>query len=322
MAVIIQNAGIEPLTLPFPLRRVLAGKQRVSVALTVAQVAAYFGGDVPVGVTLTDIPDATPNLDSGVIGGASAARGVGLTVAGSVTTSPSMTTLSVRPRLRRPLMQDYFVGGNLVTGSIGALGWNLLGTGTPVVSRNNGNFNTRTLNLDTSASSGNVSALVLGDTLTRGVANPVEMTIIQGSWDFNNDLATVRRFFGFSSDFGADPTGVVSGLGIIQDSTLGPNYYLIGRSASAGAPIDTGVPVPANTGELVSMVKPGGSQSNTWSFYSGSTLLGATDQLGANMNLGFRVETLTAGSKRWRLGGFLATGDIVGTLDDDSFLET
>jgi hypothetical protein len=242
-------------------------------------------------------------------------RGVGLTVDAS-------GKLAVRPRLRSPQLQEYFISGNNTSGSIGSLGWNLLGTGTPAATRTTGTFTFRTLDIDTSNVANNRTVLALGETEARGVALPSEHTIIQAAWNNNADTANVRRFFGFSSNLGTEPSTVAECLGIYYDSAVSANYQLISRVGSAGAPVDTGVPVPSTTAvELFSMVRNG----TTWAFYIGNTLIGSVVSSGivAGCNVGFRLETLTAAAKRWRLAAFLAGGDLSGpgSLDDDNFLE-
>lgn len=244
-------------------------------------------------------------------------RGVGLTVD---------TLGKLRPRRRPRLVQmtDYFKAGNAASGSIGELGWNLLGTGTPAYARADASFSSTVRNaLTTSAAANDRSVLSLGETETRDVATAAQVTILQSAVRLPA-LTSIRFFFGLQGTLATEPSAAADSLGMYFDSAVGSNWMLISRSGSAGSPVNSGVAVPADTGVLVTIHQ---ATSGAFSFYAGNTRLGtiSTGISTAAANLGFRLETLTTAAKTARIAYFNLEADpgvgSASVFDDDSFLE-
>jgi hypothetical protein len=245
-------------------------------------------------------------------------RGLGLTVNAS-------NQLQVRPRPRKVLMQDAFCTGPGAgaTVGIGALGWNLLGTGTPAIARAGfGLSSTSRFSLVTTNTSGHRSSLVLGDTEARGVMVAGDVGVLQAAVNFNSSVATKRFFFGLQADFSEEPSAAVNNLGIYYDSAVSPNYQAIARIASVGSPVVSAVAVPADTvGNLLTIYSP---SAGTYEFRVDNTLI-ATISTGiptVALNCGFRLETLAASAVTNRLGQFLfVSNTLANVLDNDTFLE-
>jgi hypothetical protein len=126
-----------------------------------------------------------------------------------------------------------------------------------------------------------------------------------------------------ASNFATETSAGVNVLGIYYDSAVSPNWRIIARSSSSGSPVDTGVPAPNNTAELLTIYQP---TAGTFQFYSGNTLIGSISSgvPTAPMNLGWRLETLAASAKTHHLGGFIldaSTDAATNAADDDTFLE-
>lgn len=243
-------------------------------------------------------------------------RGVGLTV-------DANGKLATRARPRLLQESDYFASGNLTSGSIGKLGWNLLGNGTPAYTKLSGqSLNTRKGQLTTSSALNDRAVLCWGETEARGIAIASELTIVQNFAKLVG--ATTRRvFIGLTSDFATDPTTVADCLGFIYDSGVSPNWQIIARRSSVGSAVDGGASfaAPADSGQLVTMVR---LSSGTWQFYVGGSLLGSFASAAvptAAMNIGYRVQTLAASAASFHTGYFGVEGAIAGVLDDDAFLE-
>lgn len=241
-------------------------------------------------------------------------RGVGLTV--------SAGKLAPRQRPRNAQIRDYFLSGNNTTGQVGSLGWNILGVGTPTVPRTDSSFDgvTQRTALVTSGALNDRTVLSLGLTENGKVALASEVKILQCAWRMAGQLTSKRAFFGLHDNLGTEPSAAVNCLGIYYDSAVNANYQIIARSASSGTPTVTSLAVPSNTMELISMVQltPG-----TWQFYSGNTLLGTISSgiPTAQMNVGFRCESLTTGARTLHIAYFGMEANAVGALDDDTFLE-
>lgn len=242
-------------------------------------------------------------------------RGAGLTVDAS-------GNLAARRRPRYAQLQDYFLSGNASSGSIGSLGWNLLGTGTPAYARGSPTVlgSSSRGALTTSSSANDRACLTLGDTETRAILPAQEMSILQCVWNHDNVLTNKRIFFGLLGNFGIEPSAAVNALGIYYDAGVSPNYQIIARSSSSGSPVNTGVAVPANTAELISIWQP---TAGTFQFYSGNTLLGAISSgvPTAAVNVGWRLETLAAATRATNIGYFGLDGVAANAYDDDAFLE-
>jgi hypothetical protein len=245
-------------------------------------------------------------------------RGMGLTV-------DSANALRPRPRMRLVQMRDQFITGNTTSGSIGQLGWNLLGAGTPVATRSSITTtigNSEKLVLETSASINDRSTLCLGDTETRAVVVPSEVKILQSLCRLPV-LSDRRFFFGLASNFATNAASAVNALGIYYDSAVSPNWQIIARSSSAGSPTVTSSALVAGTAELLTMYQP---TAGTFQFYSGNTLIGSISSgvPTAPLNVGWRVETLAAAAKSAHIGGFFMHAECdaaTNASDDDTFLE-
>lgn len=247
---------------------------------------------------------------------ATALAGTGL----HVQTSGALLTTRIRPRLVQ--VSDYFLGGTVSSGQIGQIGWSLVGLGTPAATRANGGFsinvNTR-LNVATSNVSGDRTSLVLGETESRQVMRPTDLDIMQCCWGFS--LSNKRVFFGLSENFALAPAAMNNAIGIFYDSAVSPNYQIISRAASAGAPVVTSSAVPASTAELITIRR---IADDNYEFYVGNTLIG-TILAGVadttSMNVGFRVETLAASAASLSVGYFGLQANGASALDDDNFLQ-
>jgi hypothetical protein len=263
----------------------------------------------------TDIITADDTLATSL---ATHLRGAGLTV-------DSSGNLAVRQRPRYVQLRDFFITGTAASGSIGALGWNLLGSGTPAAARLSITTtigNSGKLALSTSSLANERSVLTLGETETRDVAVATDLKILQCVWNHDNILTNKRVFFGLMGTFAAEAAAAVDCLGIYYDSAVSPNYQIIARASSVGSPTVTATAVPANSAELITIYQP---TAGTYQFYTGNTLLGTISSgvPTAAMNLGFRIETLSAASKTVNLGYFGLDALPVATtaFDDDTFLE-
>lgn len=240
-------------------------------------------------------------------------RGTGLTVDSSG---------RLRPRLRPRAVQvsDHFISGGLTSGSIGALGWSLLGTATPTLTRPGGSLTTasKTL-LSTDVNTNDRACLTLANAEASDILGAAQFSILQCCW--RHPVLTDRRvFFGLMGTFATEPSAAVDCLGIYHDSAVGASYRIIARASSAGSPVDTGVAAPDNVIELVTIWQP---VAGTYQFYSGNTLIG-TISSGAPVaacNVGFRLETLTGSAKTLNVNYFGLDADATSAYDDDAFLE-
>ena len=245
---------------------------------------------------------------------ASRLRGVGLTVASG--------RLLPRQRPRAAQVRDFLLSGNAASGSIGALGWNLLGTGTPAYARANATQmgSSGRGALSTSAAANDRSVLALGETETRDITIASDVTLLQCAWNHDNNLTNKRVFFGLMGTLATEPSAAVDCLGVYYDSAVDAHYQIIARASSVGSPTITTASVPANTAELMTIYQ---SAAGTYQFYSGNTLIGTISSgvPTAAMNVGFRLETLTTAAKTVNLGYFGIEATAAGAFDDDAFLE-
>lgn len=244
-------------------------------------------------------------------------RGLGLTVDAS-------NNLQTRLRPRKCMMQDFFMSGTFTSGSIGAYGWNLLGVGTPVITYLTGaGIASRKMQMSTSGALNDTAILCLGNTTTIGRVYLSELQLLQSIGLMGAELTSKRWFFGVSSDMAAEPSVATDCFGLMYDSALGANYRIINRAASVGAPVDTGVAVPSNTGELFSIYNAAGSSN--WLFYIGNTLLGSVAKASVSavaVNVGWRLQTLVAATKQYRPIYFGLESQTIGSpASDDTFLE-
>ncbi len=242
-------------------------------------------------------------------------RGIGMTRVG--------IALTPRLRPRKAQVQDYFMSGNTTSGSIGALGWNLLGTGTPSYIRGNATVMGASSRgeITTSAVANDRTVLTLGETETRDIIPPTDLDFLQCVVNQDATLTSKRFFFGLMGTFATEPATAVDCLGIYYDSAVSPNYQIIARAGSAGSPTNTGVAVPSATAELLTILR---LADDSYEFYSGNTLLGTISAGVADataMNVGFRVETLTAAARHVNVGYFGMSARASAAFDDDAFLE-
>jgi hypothetical protein len=265
---------------------------------------------------LTGVVEASQNANVTAFSSTAAAalRGAGLTVASGV--------LAVRRRPRYAQEQDYFVGGNAASGSIGKMGWNLLGSGTPAYARGAPNVlgSSNRGVLTTSAGANDRTVLSLGESETRDILPASELTLLQCAWNHDNVLTNKRIFFGLMGTFATEPSAAVDCLGIYYDSAVSANYQIIARSSSTGSPTVTATAVPANTAELITIHQ---ASAGVFNFYSGATLLGTISSgvPTAAMNVGWRLETLTTAAKNTNIGYFGFEAIAANAFDDDTFLE-
>lgn len=243
-------------------------------------------------------------------------RGMGLTV-------DTNHNLQVRPRPRKYIMQDFFITGNTTSGSIGAFGWNLLGVGSPsIVNVSGGSLTARKFSIQTSSSINDTAILCMGSVTTIARVNMQNIQLLQAAGIMGNELTSKRWFFGGMADMAAEPSVATDCFGLMYDSALGTDYKIINRVGSVGVPVSTGVTVPINSNELLSIYLPDGS--STWLFYSGNTLIGsvAAAVSTASLNLGWRLQTLAAASKIYRPIYFGLESMIAGDyIAGDTFLE-
>jgi hypothetical protein len=239
-------------------------------------------------------------------------RGTGLTV--------TSDRLVVRARPRLVAIQEWFVSGNTTSGSIGTLGWNLLGTGTPAYTRVNNNAGSLAGSgqIATSASANNRSTLLLGESETREVFVLNNLQILQ----FELGLvatATRRDFVGMQADYSQDPLAATDCLGFAYDSAVGPNWFAVARAAGLGTPINTGIAASTSRALFTLLqLTPG-----TVTFHAGDTLVhtASSGLPTVGMNVGFRVETLAAAAAQLRPGYFGVEIGLGGAHASDNFLE-
>lgn len=245
---------------------------------------------------------------------AAAIRGPGLTVDANGDLKP-------RPRPRRLMLQDYFLTGNTTSGSIGALNWNLFGSGASV-SRSSvaGIQSSSRFSLTTGATANNRAVLKFADAEAEDICLATDFNFIQCVYNLNNVLTDKRFFFGFLGDGATEPQAAVDCLGIYYDSAVSANYQIIARSASSGSPVVTASVVPANNSRILTIHQ---SSAGVFDFYVAGALVGTISSgvPTAGVDPCFRVETLTTAAKTARIGYFGAAADIGGEYDDDAFLE-
>lgn len=242
-------------------------------------------------------------------------RGVGLTVD---------STGKLRPiyRPRRFELIERFIGGGVTSGAIGAYNWHLLGTGTPVFARINGDLQSSSrASLTTSGAANDTAVLCLGEALNRTVGSAALSPRLHFVHNFNSDTANKRAFFGWSTNFGDLPTAVSGCIGFLYDSGVSGNWQIIGRSGGVGTPTVTAQAIPPGAAELLTIHQ---SAPGIYDFYSGATLIGTISSgapTGA-MNLGIWIQNINAASHNQRLGGIWMTAEgFAGAYDDDAFLE-
>lgn len=233
---------------------------------------------------------------------------------------------------------DYFCSGNNASGTIGRMGWTLLGTGTPAFTRISSTLSSPSKAiLSTSNVNGNTSSLTLGDSTGKAVGAPVETVMMQWAWRMNNSLATKRVFYGWCNNFGINPnTSNVNAFGVFYDSSVSPNYIIINKNGNAfSQSFDTGVAVPQNSGQLFTIAKPNPLINNydivvatdsagsvSEQYLARDVSLAAIVPTGYTANLGFFMATLAGVVSSLELGCWnIATNAFpVGAFADASFL--
>ncbi len=227
------------------------------------------------------------------------------------------------PRPRDCFLQDYFCSGGTTSGTIGALGWGLFGAGTPAVTRNSAGLNSANkLTLTTTAAANDRTTVCLSNSESGDVVDPQEFSVLQAIWNFNAVLTDKRVYFGLAASLTPAPGASTDAIGLLYDSSVGGNYLLLARAGSAGSAVDSGVAVPSNTPELLTIWQ---STPGVYRFYVGNRLLGTItgNTLIPNvpLNCGFRLETLTTAAKTQRVGYFgLRAMNLVSPFNDDEFL--
>jgi hypothetical protein len=236
-----------------------------------------------------------------------------------------------RRRARVVRTDETFMFGGTTSGTIGKLGWNLLGSGTPAFSRssaNNGSFglsNAGRVALVTSTASNDRTTLCAGNTESRGILTAFDVRLMQLAHTFNNSTTSKRFFFGLHGDFSQVPSSATNCLGLFYDSSVGGNWLLLTRAGGVGSAVDSGVAVAATADHLLTIYQPP-SPGGTFQFYVGATLLGTLSAgLPApttEMNLGIMVQTLTTASRSHYIGRFtFESVQLSGAMDDDTFLD-
>lgn len=154
------------------------------------------------------------------------------------------TLLDLRSNASVLDLHDRFMSGNNTSGSIGALGWLLLGVGTPATSRSNGD-GSGIRRIATSSSSSDLTALSLGDTATREIIAPSKVAILQFVVS-SPGLSDRAHFVGLTEDC-TDLAAPARALGFFYDDAESPNWHVWARDAGSGDPVDTGVILNAAT---------------------------------------------------------------------------
>lgn len=209
------------------------------------------------------------------------------------------------PRPRDAAIQDWFCSGNVTTGQIGALGWNLTGVGTPACTRvSTGMAASTKLTLTTTAAANDRSTLCLAQTEAGNVVKPSECYSLQTAQSFNAATTNKRFFFGLATTLATAPASAANSLGFLYDSSVGANWLTIARFGTTGTAIDTGVAV-ATSDALLTIWQ---QSPMTFRFYIGQVLVGTISGTLAvsalPMNAGYRLETLTTVATTHRVGYF------------------
>jgi hypothetical protein len=209
------------------------------------------------------------------------------------------------PRPRDAAIQDWFCSGNVTSGQIGSLGWNLTGVGTPACTRNATGMAAPTkLTLTTTAAANDRTTLCLAQTEAGNVVKPSECAVIQTVQSFNAVTATKRLFFGLATTLATAPASAANSLGFLYDSSVGANWLTIARFGTTGTATDTGV-AASSADALLTIWQ---QSPMTFRFYIGQVLVGTiAGTLAVSalpMNAGFRLETLTTSATTHRVGYF------------------
>lgn len=267
------------------------------------------------GVAGASVTDALDNLNGDIDALPALLAGTGLH------NSNDVLTTRIRPRLVQ--LSDYFVSGGNASGSIGQLGWSLLGNGTPAITRFNGNFGTSSvtnrITLQTSAAINDRSSLLLADSETRTIMRPTELNILQACVALPS-LLNKRVFFGLNDNFAAPPAATLNCLGFLWDSAVNANWQIVSRELNGGVPVVTTVP-PSGAPQLLTIMRLG---DDVYQFYIGNTLVGTISAGVADatgMAVGFQVTTLAVASATLAIGyfGLQAVGG--NALASDDFLQ-
>lgn len=241
-------------------------------------------------------------------------RGVGLVVDGGSKLRPV-----ARPA--RAEIVERFYCGNQTSGSIGELGWYLLGVGTPAYSKSSSNMGSGGLRgtVSTSGATNDRSTLCLGFTESTTVLQPSALDV----WQIGVRLeatATNRMFVGFTDNFANSPAATADCIGILYDSAVSPNWQTVARIASVGTPVITSFAAVAGTPFMLTAVR--NTATGSVALYAGSTLLGTITSSqftqSGMLNVGYSQTTLAASSASYRVGGaWFRSVDLGGIYDDD-----
>lgn len=270
---------------------------------------------VPKGLNFTSGLRAVRNTVTGIIDVSSVA--VAADYAGRGLLVDENGQLQPQPRPRLWLHEERFAGC-IVSPSIGTHGWTVTGDGTPTISRQLTSPSVPRLRLttDSGASSGDAAALHLGPAANSAVLPPA-LSILQ-RWQAQITLPALtsrRVFWGWADTLDVTLTPG-SALGLLYDSSVGPNWYIWARSAGSGAPIDSGV--AAATGNYLLTFTQG---DGSWLVSLGATSLGELSAdlpaSGSGLNFGLGVETLTTATAAADLGANTFSAVLESSVWDD-----
>lgn len=277
---------------------------RESEALYLARVNAA-------GNNLEYLPAADAVTADGALAAALAPllRGGGLTVDAS-------NKLALRPRPRHLQVQDHFIDTN-TTGTIGQLGWSLLG-GATITRAVNGNL-TQNTRLRLVSPTAGIGGLTLGNGNSFGIASNAQLGNIQAGIATPNISVPPTWSVGFGW---SDSRNVVfpsaEDCAAIYATNTTPNWQAIVRQGSSGSPVDTGVLVSTAL-SLVTIQRAG----NDMRFYIGNTLA-ATIPAIPNSNVApcfISVSGTPATQTEMPIGYFGWDVELGGYISDDDFLE-
>lgn len=225
--------------------------------------------------------------------------------------------LQPQPRPRLWLHEERFAGC-IVSPTIGTHNWTVSGDGTPTISVQSTSPGVPRLRVttDAGASSGDYAALHLAPTVNGDILPPT-LAILQ-RWQAQitlPSLADRRVFWGWATTL--DVTSTPSGaLGVLYDSSVGPNWYLWARGNGIGDPIDTGV-AAATGNHLLTFYQDAGGWSVSLSGVSLGALSANLPIAGIALNFGVGVETLTTATASADLGANTFSAVLESSVWDD-----
>lgn len=225
--------------------------------------------------------------------------------------------LQPQPRPRLWLHEERFAGC-IASPTIGTHGWTVTGDGTPTISRLTQSPGVPRLRLttDSGASSGDAAALHLGPAVNSAVLPPA-LSILQ-RWQAQISLPALtdrRVFWGWASTLDVTTTPG-SALGLLYDSSVGPNWLLWARNAGSGDPVDTGVAATA-ANFLLTFTQGDGSWLVSLSGVSLGEMSADLPSASSGLNFGLGVETLAAATAAADLGANTFSAVLESSVWDD-----